>query len=259
MGKFKKLFGPAWTWTRALFVRGGGDIWRVGAAGWWSFLSSLQTDKAPYVVTLFIAALGWTALRTSDRLQQTPFIEYRTAQEAIQQKGGAKYAVVQLRNVTTAHSFECFRLELVGPPNAFTSTPANLYFAYRGTVAARAKVELAQASNWRWEVRDFASGADILVGAPLQGNSAFQVMVRPCDAPAVAEAKDGGKDGAKVKPPAAPVLLERSLQTWYVEYELLLLWIGLLLWLVALVVINALKSTPKPVHVRRLAPSTFKR
>lgn len=254
LGKLKTGLAPAWIWSRDFFTRAGADLGRLAAWAGGSLVGSLQAEKAPYVVTLFVAALGWTALRTSDRLQQTPFVEYRTTHEAVQQKGGARYALVHIRNVTTAHSFDCFRLEFVGPPNAFGAVAANSYFSYRGTVASRARVELAQSANWRWEVKDFMSGADMVLGVPLQGDTRFQVMTRPCDAAPAAEAKgEGAKDGAKSKTPAAPLLLERSLQTFYVEYELALLWIGLLVWLMTLVVLNALRpAPPKPATARRL-------
>lgn len=241
MKQIKKLLSSARTNGQKLLIGSGRRLWWLASSAGAMLVSSLQAEKAPYVVTLFVAALGWTALRTSDRLLQTPFVEYQTKKDVVPHTGSGKYALVQLRNVTTIQSYECFLLEFVGPSSAFDSGATNFHIAYNGTVAVNVGVITNSDSNWRFKVQDFMPGADVVVGVLANERAPFRVMVRPCEAtPSV-----DPKDESKAKRNVTPVLLERSFHTWYVEYELLVLWVGLLLWLLMLVCIHALKPAIK--------------
>lgn len=211
------------------------------------FSSSLQAEKAPYVFTLFIAALGWTALRTSDRLQQTAFVEFRTRLIAPSSTSTQKFATVRLRNVTNSQTFDCFILEQFTPGKFGAANDQMIQ--YRGTVAANATLAKNTSNNWQWIVKDFMPGADLELGAALTGNEKWNVLVRPCEERIMlGDAKeDERKDHPRAK---APILLERSLLTWYVERELIVLWSGLAIWLFMLIGLNAIRS--KSIQSRRL-------
>jgi hypothetical protein len=44
---------------------------------WGRFLKAITLKEAPYVLTLLVAALGWSVTHTVDRLTQMPIIEYK--------------------------------------------------------------------------------------------------------------------------------------------------------------------------------------
>jgi hypothetical protein len=220
---------------------------------WNSFVRSLGAEKAPYVITIFVAVLGWTALRTSDRLQQIAFVEYQT-ESAPSASGRGKDAVIRLRNVTTAQSFSCFILEQLTP--AKFGDGADQRIRYRGTVAAKTTLLKAAEANWQWEVRDFSPGADLELGAPLQEGAKWNVLVRPCDpSPIVAAKKDADKKEAAADKPSAPVFIEKSMVTWYVEHELTVLWAGLVLWLALLIYLNSRRSAAQQAAAAAGAPA----
>lgn len=225
-----------------------------------SFANSLKAEKAPYVITLFVALLGWTALRTSDRLHETPFVEYQTTTFSTAPGSKGNFAAIRLRNVTSGQTFDCFILEQLASAKFGDSTDQRII--YRGNVAANTTLLKAAPANWQWEVRDFMPGADLELGAPTVGSEPWNVLVRPCqEAPRPANAKEGS---VKSKG-STPVLMERSLVTRYVEHELPVLWAGLVLWLLFLVYLNAKRSsfvalqiapTPGPSAAQAAGPAT---
>lgn len=222
-----------------------------------SIASALRAEKAPYVVTLFVAVLGWTALRTSDRLSNTPFVEYSVQNQSTGETSGGYLATVRLRNVTSAQTFDCFIVEQLTRGNF--GEAVNQRVVYRGAVASNATVSVAQPRNWQWQVKDFMPGTDISLSAPMRAPADFKVLVRPCEnAGAAANATE--KEGGGKPKRATPIFLERSMVTWYVEHELAVLWGGLVAWLFFLIFLNGLRQpTPSPSPVRRIKRGTLKR
>jgi len=216
------------------FVRLGSSARSAAALAIGTLVRSLRADKAPYVVTLFVAALGWTALRTSDRLSNFPFVEYSFSEDS------ANTAAVRLRNVTSGQTFHCFIVEQVTQGKFGADVDQRVI--YWGSVAADVKLAYAGGMNWRWEIKNFMPGADVSLGAPWKKQAQLKVLVRPCEMSLGytngKEQEGGGKPGL------TPVLIGRSVVTWYVEHELGVLWSGLVAWLFALIGLNALQQTP---------------
>lgn len=216
-----------------------------------------RSEKAPYVVTLFVAALTWTMLRTSDRLVNTPFIEYRIDPVRIDNKlDGVE---IRFRNITPSSSFECFLVTVA------SSSPDKLRFGdptvqrhfLRGTVAAALTVTRAKPDEWEIQATDLLPGADIALQVPVIGKDEPRIMVRQCleDEPGI---KSEDREGSKKKTsprPGIPTLLHRSLTTWFVEFELLILWAALGVWFTAMAGVILVK---KPAPPRSTLQKPFK-
>lgn len=219
--------------------------------GWPLIGDFFRNEKAPYVVTLFVAALTWTMLRTSDRLVNTPFIEYRIESVLIDKK--IEGVEIRLRNITSANSFECF-LVTVASSNEKTlrfGDPAMQRHVLRGTVAAELTVTHVKQNEWEIEAKDLLPGADIAIQVPVIGQDQPRIMVRPCKLNEVSDRPtDGEGSGKKASPrPAIPALLHRSFSTWFVEFELFILWAALGVWLTAMVWVTRVKKPSTPTAV----------
>jgi hypothetical protein len=199
--------------------------------------SFLINDKAPFVVTLFVAALSWTAIRTSDRLASIPFIEYRTL--LVKSEQGVSGIELRLRNITAASKFECFLLTLVARRHDTLkfADPKDQQHRLRGTVFSSLKVTRSKVDEWDVEAKNLAPGADISLFVPATGAGEPAVLGSACaNVPTVFEASptEGAdkKAASKIAPEAVPILVERSFATRFVEYEIEILWLALSLWLI---------------------------
>jgi hypothetical protein len=224
-------------------------------------LESFFSDKAPLVLTLFVAAIGWTTARTTDRLSSTPFLEYRLDPAELKP---AKPAVdVRVRNITTQHTFGCVRVMVVEPQLAmkkFFGARAEGTQVLRGTVLAKSDVLRAQDHEWEVEFTDLGPGADIAFRVPLVSYELPKLLFRTCPPRATAEDSDeddesaAGPDKSKEggKPPS-PVLVEQSFQTWFVEHEIPVLWSVLVVWLMLLIARSMLvvESPARRTETRR--------
>ena len=193
----------------------------------------LGSEKAPFIVTLFIAALSWTAIHTSERLSSTPFVEYRIA--PTHSESGVQGIEIRLRNITASSRFDCFGLTLV------TRRQETLKFGdaksqqhhLRGTVFASLTVKQAKDNEWGIDVANLSPGADIALFVPTSGDGSPVVLASSC--PSVPVMPKGGEkgDADKGEKPAAavPVLIQRSFTTFFVEYEITILWGALVAWL----------------------------
>jgi hypothetical protein len=221
-------------------------------------LESFFSDKAPLVLTLFVAAIGWTTVRTTDRLSSTPFLEYRLDPAELKP---AKPAVdVRVRNITTQHTFRCVRVMVVEPQLAMTKffgARAEGTQVLRGTVLAKSDVLRAQDHEWEVEFTDLGPGADIAFRVPLVSYELPKLLFRTCPPRATiedADEDDGSAPGpGKSKGMPSPVLVEQSFQTWFVEHEIPVLWSVLIVWLMLLVVRSMLtvESRARRTETRR--------
>lgn len=252
-----------------------------------------STEKAPYFVTLFVAALAWTGLRSSERVTNTPFIEYDisrvtysappapkrpalsvesaaaaassrdkpTAKNARPKSLGASAAVtsqaikpadpaasstgavlagtgfvavqgaeVRMRNITTSHVFDCFLVTLIPPGAGFEfGHSSGQQHLFRGQVAALTTVTLPREDIWVVQVKDAMPGTDFTLRVPIaKGDGLPHAMVSPCS-----EGDGVSKAGEKKSP--TPILMSKSAITRYVEYELYVLWVGLVVWFLLIV------------------------
>jgi hypothetical protein len=67
------------------------------------------SEKTPYIITIFFAALAWTIIRTVDELTGLPIIEYNTSTNEVQfsRNYNSQSAGVRLRNITRNVTFGC--------------------------------------------------------------------------------------------------------------------------------------------------------
>ena len=216
--------------------------------------SILGNEKAPYAVTLFVAATAWTAVHTADRVSNTPFVEYRFA--SAQTRAGKLGLELRLRNVTAATRFECFTLTLTPHAGAALKFGDAAYqqARVRGTVFARPIVTKASPNEWEVKVESLAPGADISLIIPIEGDGEPALLVSMCPDEAgssVDEKADGAKkERGKPAPLVVPVLLRRSPTTFFVEFEIALLWFALVIWLVLMVMLGL--STGAKLPQRRV-------
>jgi hypothetical protein len=206
--------------------------------------SFLLNDKAPLVVTLFVAALSWTAIRTSDRLASIPFIEYRV--EPAKNEQGISGIELRLRNITAANKFDCFLLTLWTRRHDTLKfgDPKQQQHRLRGTVFATLTATPSRSGEWNIEARNLAPGADISLFVPATGTGDPAVLGSACVQVATvfdtgsAESADK-KAKSKGAPDAVPILVEQSLATRFVEYEIKILWLALGLWLILMLTLFA--------------------
>lgn len=216
--------------------------------------AALRADKAPYVVTLFIGALCWTGLRTSERLADSPMVEYQLSHQSIRGAGGDvfSYAHLRLRNTTHKKIFECFKIDVVSKNSSLIDNADNQTLTYIGNVGTTATVVISKNSIWQWSITNFAPGADIILGIPMVGFSLPKLLVRPCS-PTQSSVGPNAPDS-----PPPPTLIERSMVTFYVEHEMPILWAGLMFWLLTLVALNSLNQ-PTPILNTSIARRLKKR
>jgi hypothetical protein len=191
----------------------------------------LINDKAPYIVTLFVAALSWTAIRTSDRLASVPFVEYRVEPQS--GAGGVSGIELRIRNITQASRFDCFTITLVArrSESLILGDAAGQQHQLRGTVFASLTVKLAKPNEWEIEATNISPGADIALFVPATGIGKPAVLASSCAGVLTVEAGAKEDEEKKVKSKVSagvlPVLVEQSRLTWFVEHEIAILWSAL--------------------------------
>lgn len=216
----------------------------------------LTNEKAPYLVTLFVAALAWTIVRTTDRLGSVPFLEYRTETEAAATGIGGRFGL-RLRNVSVGSRFECFEIRFV------KRTDQQLEFGdaaeqgarIQGTVLALPKVTKAEPDEWVVSVTSMSPGADLTIYVPVKrliANEFPAILASTC--PGTPDTSDGlkaTKDEHAPKSTASglPILLKHSPTTFFVEYELPILWAALIGWLLLLLPSFQTARVPKLPYV----------
>ena len=196
------------------------------AKGAGRFLFDLfAAEKAPYLVALFIAAVGWTIVRTTDRMSATPLVEYLVQTQVT--AGNSSHTTVRVRNITTSVRFSCFELTVASVRNSSLrfdpSQPHGLVI--RGGVLSKVSKSATEPELARFIVQDFNPGADLEIGLKTAGNDSPRLLASPC----LPTSKEN----------VEPVLIERSPTSRLVEHELFFLWLGLLTWLVLILLMFA--------------------
>jgi hypothetical protein len=198
-------------------------------------------EKAPYVVTLFVAALSWLTIHTADRLSSIQFVEYRVALSDSEGRHGIE---VRLRNITVASKFDCFLLTFAtrqGETLKF-GDPKGQQITLRGTVLSTLTVIQTEDNEWDIKAENLAPGADIALFVPATGAGTPAILTESCRANN-ASSEDGVAGNANNEKTTtrsrgeSPVLIQRSLTTRFVEYEIRILWSGLGLWLIVMIVL----------------------
>jgi hypothetical protein len=199
----------------------------------------LAGDKAPYVVTLFVAAFTWVAHRTTDRLATVPFIEYRITSD--ENEKGVPGLTLRIRNLTEGTRFDCVLITL--KPRAKDALafgdPLQQRHRIRGTALTLMTAEVTKADEWAVRATNVAPGTDNSLFIPAHGNNAKPAaMVQQCtDVVEVSEGEPSAPSENKAEGRASgavPVLIPWGFRTFFVEHELIILWSSLGAWLLLL-------------------------
>lgn len=187
-------------------------------------------EKAPYMVAAFMAAAAWTVVRTTDRLAGLPLVEYQVQSEDHAQ---GQRSVVRLRNLAQS-TFPCFQLTVAAvssSPLRFEISKPHAVTILGGVRSGVSRIAL-EPELVVFSITDFAPSADIEVAIFSQGSGEPKLLASVCA-------------GASQATPRLPQLAKRSIESLLVEHELVVLWGGLLVWLLLVVgMLGAQKSTP---------------
>jgi hypothetical protein len=81
----------------------------------------MLSDKAPYIVTIVIAALAWALTHMADRLLSTPMIKY-TIQEISSETGKAVF--LTFKNITRDKTFKGLQILLTASSDGLITSGA---------------------------------------------------------------------------------------------------------------------------------------
>jgi hypothetical protein len=199
------------------------------------FGRALAAEKAPWFLALFFAALGWTVVRSTDKLSSLPLVEFQIREDF--STDGAPAQAVRLRNITNAARFQCFVLSVVPIGDSIlrfnVDKPHSV--VVRGAVLTRVSRVALEADAAQFSIRDFSPGADVEIAFSASRVGPAGIFVSPCPS---------SNAGDKV---TDPVLVPRSLTSLLVEHESAVLWSGLAVWLILMTLgfgASQCRSTP---------------
>lgn len=175
----------------------------------------MLTEKAPYIITLIVAAVAWSLTHIADRLLATPLVTY---QEQIVENSGKKSLYLTLKNITRDKTFRTIHLIIAAPPG--------------GSITDRAVIPIEPA--WEGNQPGTLEGRTFAYTFPeLQPGGQLEVSVTytGSDRPTLRMSADGTIDF--VKP---------SWQTWLAENEITILAWAVGIGIVALVIATILGS-----------------
>ena len=210
----------------------------------------LHDDKAPYFITIFIAAFCWTVVRTVDRLSALPLIEY-SASISAQASGGSSNYTLRLRNISNDKVFSCVKVILRVPKESkFSfSISANPIPRLRGAMYVEPKVGQIAAGFAEIYLLNFSPGADLEYVFVGTGNDAIRLLAQICPAidevpvgTAKLKGKEEGSTKTKSDAPTHVLLIEKSLETSFIDNELAYLWSFLVLWGILMIALYAVDS-----------------
>lgn len=192
---------------------------------------ALYSDKAPYLVTLFVGALAWLVSYTVARYEKVPVIVYSVAAPtpSAAASGVTNFAAT-FTNISPAQAIDCAAIQLkaVGttagsdPPLAKGKVTLLTNSIVRHTLDEEAGAVVLQVFSMQPE-------AAIRVQASAAGTNSLRVFTAPC-----VSAR------GEQKPGLLPILKEESLETLVLQRSLLLLWSGAMAWAVALTILYGL-------------------
>jgi hypothetical protein len=210
----------------------------------WSVLRGfLFSEKAPYVVTLFVAAAAWASIRTADRLSDTPFIEYQITTVRLEP---ARVLEVRLRNLTRSTAFQCFQLTIVSADTKRLSfgAPETWDQVLRGTVLVLGTARTSDAREAVMEIQNLYPGGDFALRLPVRGDGEPRLLARGCPGASPANVTQGAEqDKAKGGGSTPlPILVAASARTFFVEWEITILWTALVGWGILMLIALGLRG-----------------
>lgn len=176
------------------------------------------SEKAPYLITLFVASLAWTIVHFVNRIIEAPTIEFSTSKVLVPGESPSTYQYdVLITNLSTTSTFRDAEFTVVAGPNA------RIQFSKDGR-------------HTTIRVRPPVSGANTEAKADVTG-AAFRIPVFPPNSQFVLVTRFTG-EGEPVfagRPPQGGSesfwLVQSSLQTFLAKHEFAAFMIALLIWL----------------------------
>jgi hypothetical protein len=159
----------------------------------------MLAEKAPYIITLIVAALAWTLTHIVDRLLAAPLLTY---QHQIIENGGKKSLYLTLKNITKDKTFQNVHLILTAAPG--------------GSIADAAVIPIQPA--WEGDQPGVTAGRTFAYTfSKMQPESQYEISISYSgnDPPTLRMSSDGTIS-----------FVSPSWETWIVENE-----ISLLAWL----------------------------
>jgi len=189
----------------------------------------VSTDKAPYVVTLLVAALAWTVNRSVTVLTESPTIAYKVDHKPHDDRA----VICHIRNVSRTRQFRELQFLLTTDSSAETLEKARFVDQSAHILAVSPAFSLATASITTG--RDMATfdvpllqpGWALDLEATLEQRMPIGVQQRFVE---------NAKDQEAVR------MVSMGIETWIVEHETNTLFILIGVWLLGLVIWSACAS-----------------
>ena len=177
-------------------------------------------EKAPFFITALLAAAGWVLSHTTEKLTQSPVIEYQTRLQSTQDQ--ADRFIVRLCNLSTTINFSGIEVAIsVSGPLKPTQSPAlsdpQIATEPPGTIVQSPPVTSSEKDTIRFEISEFQPGSCLVLSAKSASGITpeFRLM--------------SSKSAVNMK--------KRNLETLYIAHETAVLLAGILLWGVLILVI----------------------
>jgi hypothetical protein len=193
-------------------------------------------DKAPYILTIFVASLAWTLVRSVDQLSGLPLIEY-----SVESETGAVTALeakrIRLRNITLDKVFRCVKIVAAiqdGSKLKFSGN-APRSVTIRGNILVKPEVVEVLDSYAKIVLKNFPPGGDIEFALASSGKGDFQLLADSCADESGSEGDSStgeqeNKSATSKNRGGYAVLIEKSYRTVFMEHEMLFIWGVLALW-----------------------------
>ena len=218
----------------------------------------ILSEKAPYVVTLFVAALGFVVWQTLDRYNRVPTLEYAVDRTAVlgdvaSVLGAASTVIfpttlpalyesgytVLLTNISSTHVIRCVRVDLLLLPRAGGTSPvvSNWLSSTSGSRPVRQQVG-SDKDRPSTTVLGMQPGQWVELRLNAKHVGSTSVLARAC----------GSEEGVAEQMTDLPVIVPRSAATVFARHAFTLFGLGLLMWcaiLVAAFVHRMKKSEPR--------------
>lgn len=170
---------------------------------WW------LSDKAPFVFSVFVAALGWLVSHAADRVVASPFVEYASEREASSAAVEFRQSV-ELQNLSSAYAIRDIVVVLRKPHEKSDVKFSNARMepvppTWVGVQAPQAGVDAAE-----FRIRTLPPGGRVELSVEIQGKD-IPVLQAHAETPFR--------------------LQRRGFLTWFVKNELCVLMGGLIAWI----------------------------
>jgi len=179
------------------------------------YRAALLVEKAPYVLTLFVAACGWLVTYTVARYEKVPLVEYSTSTDGQDVRNGENSIFsTTLRNISPSGLVACVRLQFTARDHGGRDVQMKNQelVSISGPLTDVIFTDRDKAVIFQMDLHPEAA-----VELPMTATTPATLTVRlaPCELPT----------GLPANGPL-PVLMEASLKTSIIQHSLGVLWLG---------------------------------